>query len=158
MRRLGSIAALVLVLAPPSEEPFRVFVTSSARGDPSVVETIDEGRVELENRIRKKKKSFVLAEVREEADVVIDLQAYWKREQWKTHTEIRRSATASHAIDVNEVEEHHSLLAIVTILGTPRQMTGAQIKKSGASVKGAARDLLEQIERYLKDNHLRKFR
>ena len=122
------------------------------------METIDEGRVELENRIRKKKKSFVLAEVREEADVVIDLQAYWKREQWKAHTEIRRSATASHAIDVNEVEEHHSLLAIVIILGTQRHMTGAQIKKSGASVKGAARHLLAQIERYLKDNHLRKFR
>lgn len=152
MGRGFTVAAIAIGLFFSSDEPYRVFVTSSAKGDPSVVATIEEGAVEVENRIRKKKRAFVLVDAREGADVVVDLHAYWVREQMKTHTEIRRSATASHAIDVNEVEEHHSLRAIVSVFGTPREMTGAEIKKSGASVRGAARDLVDQIERYLKAN------
>jgi hypothetical protein len=147
VERRWAAAAIALVLAPPAEEPIRIFVISSAKGESSVVETIDEGRSELESRVRKKKRSFLLVSSPEEADVVVDLRAYWIREQM-----VYSSPDGSHETEMNEVEEHHSLLAMVTVFGTPREMTGVHIKKTGASVKGAARDLLEQIERYLKEN------
>jgi hypothetical protein len=147
VERRWAAAAIALVLAPPAEEPIRIFVISSAKGESSVVETIDEGRSELESRVRKKKRSFLLVSSPEEADVVVDLRAFWIREQM-----VYSSPDGSHETGLSQVEEHHSLQAIVTVFGSPREMTGVHIETIGASVKGAARNLLEQIERYLKDH------
>jgi hypothetical protein len=152
MERRWAAAAITLLLVPPAGEPIRIFVTSSAKGEPSVVETIDVGRDELEKRIRKKKRSFLLVPSREEAEIVIDLMAYWIREEMNTRNRVYVSPDGNHENGMGEVEEHHSLLAIVTLFGAPREMTGVQTKPNGADVKGAARYLLEQIERYLRDH------
>lgn len=147
MKRPWNAATIALVLAAPQAAPYRIFVTSSAKGEPSIVEIIDDGRAELENRIRKQKRLFLLVSSPEEADVVVDLRAYWTREQM-----VYSSPDGSHETPLSQVEEHHSLQAVVTVSGSPREMTGVHIRTIGASVKGAARDLLEQIERSLKEH------
>lgn len=136
-----------------ADEPFRIFVEATARGEPSVVEEILEAREELEKRVRNNGNWFRSVDSREEAEIVIELQAYWVREERRTHDETYTSGTGRHTTQIDTIYEHHSLRAIATILGRPREMTGAQVKSGGGSAKGAVRDLGAQLERYCKENY-----
>ena len=51
---------------------------------------------------------------REEADIVVDLMAYWIREEMTTRNRVYVSPNGNHENAMGEVEEHHSLLAMVT--------------------------------------------
>lgn len=160
MSRGFTIPLILAALGLPEVEPFQVCVTSIARGDPAVVETIEEGRHEVEKLLRKKKSSFALTRNRDEAEIVIELQAYWTHEELESRVETRVNPPGQGVsrVEVLQVEEHHYLLALVTLLGAQKEMTGVQVKKNSGSVKGAARNLVEQIERYLKENHPGRFR
>jgi hypothetical protein len=136
------------------ETPFRVHVVSSAQGEERAVAAVEEGAKELANRIRKNKNWFRLVETNRAAEIAIDVEAYWVREEHKVHSEPRYSAAyGTQWVEVQEVLEHHSLKAIATTFGTPREWIGVQVRKDGGSASGAARDLAEQLEDFVKENY-----
>ena len=154
------VALAVLLLTavaggPRPEKPFSVFVTSSAKGDPKAVAAVLEGQAELEKRLRKEDEWFRLVATEDEAEITVDLFAYWVHEEMRSHWETRAGGPggATHDIEVNQVERHHNLQSYVTILGDPREMTGAEINKDGGGPKGAAKDLMEQLKRHCRDHY-----
>ena len=109
-------------------------------------------RTELEEALQKNEKWFRVDESKEEAELVVDLLAYWVRVAPKNNARIRWQRGGGNTMHADEFREQHSLRAITTVFGTPRDMTGVQVKRGG-SAKGAARDLAKQLERYVKENY-----
>ena len=161
---LAAVAPLLVLasaLAQPERKPprraepaFRVFVDAHPKGEESVVEAILEARDELRQRVDKNDKWFEAVETAEQADIVIELQAYWVREERRTHDETYVGPNGGrHTVQIDDLYRHHSLRSVTTVLGRSREMTGAQVKTGGGNSKGAARDLAKKLERYCKENY-----
>lgn len=119
-----------------------------------MVALIEEGRQELVRRLRKRK--FRIADRREEADLAVELTAYWVREAMEAREQrVAAPMGGFHVRQETWVERQHNLLGVVSFRGEVRELTGVQVKKNGGSVKGAAKDLAQQIERLVEGDELR---
>lgn len=136
-----------------AEVPFRVHVLSSAQGEPDVVEAIHEARDELAKRLEKNGRWFEVVDSLEAAEIVVDLQAYWVREQTRMHDQRHVAGANSHTMQVETVYQHHSVRARTSFLGRQRELTGTETKRGRGSAKGAAKDLAKRLERHVKDNY-----
>jgi len=140
---------------PPKKaaSPFLVFVSASPKGEPAVVEDILEAREELEKRLKKNKKWFRIAESAADAEITVDVEAYWVREERRTHDQRHVAGSANHTIQVDTIYRHHSLRAMTRFFGSVKEMTGTQVKRGGGNSKGAAKDLADRLERHCKENY-----
>ncbi len=165
MRRLVLLALFGLLASsahsgdekrkPPKrpDQPFTVYVDAHPRGEAKVVEAILEAREELEKKLRKKKKWFTVSERPDAAEITVELEAYWVREERRTHDQRHVAGANTHTVQVDTIYRYHSLRSVVTAFGTPREMLGTQTKRNGGSAKGAASDLANRLERYCKENY-----
>ena len=135
------------------DEPFVIFVDARPKGEAKAVEAIWEAREELEKKLRKKKKWFRIGESADSAELVVTLEAYWVREERRTHDQTHVAGGNTHTVQVDTLYEYHSLRSTVTILGAPHEMTGTQMKRGRGTPKGAASDLANRLERYCKENY-----
>ena len=136
-----------------AETPFTVFVDAHPKGDEDAVESIFEARKELEKKLRKNKKWISPSESTDTADVLVDLEAYWVREETRIHDQRHVAGGNSHTMQVTEIYGNHSLRSTTTIVGVPREMTGSKLKRGKGSAKDAADDLAKRLERYVKENY-----
>jgi len=133
--------------------PFRVHVVATPQGDEDVVDAILFARDRLEEVFSDKSDWFAVVDDAEQAEVLVDLQAYWVRERLVSRSQSYTQAAWGRIPTLNEVREHHSLAATVVVLGRPSEMTGADGSLGRADIYGAAKDLALQLERYVRDHY-----
>ena len=125
---------------PPKEpeRPFTVSVQASPKGEERVVKGILEARAELEKKLRKNEKWFRVSEVPDEAEIVVELVAFFKR-------------PASGGFRRGNVFE--TLRARVKFFGETRIINGLNSSRNGAAFKQTARHLADQLTSYCKDHY-----
>ena len=140
-----------------AEEPFRVYVTSHPEEPEKYKEQIVEAEAELEKRLRKNKKWFRVVDAPEDAEIVVDLLAYWTRSERKymstwgvvPPTEGGQSGKTQ----IFEVLTYHSLRAQVTTLGGMKSITAERTRKNEGRAKDTIKNLAKELEEMTKASY-----
>jgi hypothetical protein len=142
------VAALALVAREPSsktpDRPFTVFVLSAPADESQAIEDLERGAEELRKRVAKKKDWFRLAERKEDAEIVVEVEQHRVREHLTFWASTRAMGGETQGVSNSTISRYHSLRAMVVLLGTPVQLTGTDPKRTG-SIKGAASALMKEL-------------
>jgi len=137
-----------------AETPFSVFVTATPDDH---VEQIEEARVELAKRLGKNKKWFRLVDSAEEAEIVVDLSAYW------TRSERRYMSTwgvvppteggQPDKTQIIEIITYHSIRGEVGFFGAKRIVEASKKRNERGRAKDAVKNFVSELERIVKQEY-----
>lgn len=123
--------------------PFRIFVFSDPRGEPEAVALIEDATKGCLEVAKRRKDWYAIASEREQAEIVLKVQASWIDEEMR----IERSPLSD--APVNVARSHHYLIAEVTILGSRVTLRA----EDGRSMKRAATRLMDALEEFCRKNY-----
>lgn len=140
------------------DAPFAVFLSVGASANQrNHLQPVTD---EIANRVAKKKKWLKVVENRDDADIVVEVLAHLVDEQEHVRLDLGRGSGGG---DVNIhnnrnwvywVSERHRIETRVTLpSGAQKMFTGADERERGASMKGAASNLVNELEDYCKENY-----
>ncbi len=137
-----------------AEEPFRVYVTASPE---THEEQILEAEAELEKRLAKNKNWFRVVDSAEDAEIVVDLFAYWTRTERKymsTWGVVPPTEDGQpDKTQIFEIITYHSLRARVTTFTGMKAITAERTKKDRGRAKDAVKHLAKQLEEMTKASY-----
>lgn len=125
------------------DRPFRLYILSEPKGERDAVARVRKAEEECEKIAKRRKDWFVAVDSREQAEIVMDLKAYW------VYEDLRTEASPLSGTPVNVTRENHLLFADVDILGG---FTTLKVDDS-RSVKGAASKLMDALQEFCKKNY-----
>jgi hypothetical protein len=133
-------------LRPPDrpDKPFRLFVFSEPRGESEAVAQVGKAEEECHRILKRRKDWFVEVDDREQAEIVMEIKAYWMDEQTSSGFGVESGYGAGMS-----VTRYHYLMADVTIVDG---QFGLRVDDR-RSVKGAASKLLDALRDFCKKNY-----
>ena len=137
-----------------AEEPFRVYVTASPE---TYEEQILAAKAELEKRLAKNKNWFRVVDSAEDAEIIVDLFAYWTRSERKymsTWGVVPPTEDGQpDKTQIFEIITYHSLRARVTTFSGMKAITAERTKKDNGRAKDAVKNLAKQLEEMTKASY-----
>lgn len=131
-------------------EPFRVFVHTSDSTDAALTARLDEALPVVRKRVERRRDWFRLAESRERADVVLRIINY--REG---HPRDHEAKGRTEAMGDCWAMEFHYVDAVVLAGDLRAALSGLDHRcvETGPSLRNAASQLAEELERFCKENY-----
>jgi hypothetical protein len=126
------------------DRPFRLFVfAAEPKGEQDAVDRIRRAEEECEKIAKRRKDWFVVVESREQAEIVMEIQAYWVYEDFRTES------SPLSGTPVNVSRENHHLFAQVNVLGGVSELR----VDDGRRLTGAASKLMDSLEELCKKDY-----
>jgi hypothetical protein len=125
------------------ERPFRVFVSAETQAEQEVVGRIRKAKAECEKIVKRRKNWFIAVDRREQAEIVLEIEAYFLYE------ELRTESSPLSGTPVNVTRENHQLFAEVDVLGSSTQLRVDDSRR----LTGAASKLIDALEEFCKKNY-----
>jgi len=136
------------------DQPFIVYVYTKGLTN----EDVDMPKVakEVSKQIARKKKWLKVVDESDNADVVVEVLTHLVHEQHRRELNMRVNdkGVGKSYYDENWITERHRIETRITLPGGVQKMfTGVDERERGGSLKGAARNLSDQLEDYCKENY-----
>ncbi len=141
---LGGAAAQKEPLPKKPDRPFTVFVLARPSDEAQATEELIRGTEELKKRIARNKDWFRPVPGREEAEIIVEIDAHRVREHLTFWASTETIGGETQGVTNSTISHYHSLRARVSLLGSEVQLTGTDARRSG-SVKGAASNLAKEL-------------
>lgn len=145
------VRALQAPRRPP--EPFAVFVHASDPEDAALGAALAEATREVRERVRRRGDWFRLAESAESADLTLRITNYYTSKVMLPKLERLILDGRVTMVERSEVVELHDVDAVAIGGEAREEMTGLDERTTGASLRNAASQLAEELERFCKDNY-----
>lgn len=138
------------------DEVFTVFVFTEQPDDEDAKFKMSKVTEELSKRIKDHKKWFHVDKRADRAEISVEVMNHTLEERMRTRMEYRVDATGlnKQLVDVNWNEEHHFVEARIDLPGGHQKLiTGADERERGGSLKGACKDLADELESLVKERY-----
>jgi hypothetical protein len=146
---LSGVMLLGVFLSPHPNEPFRVHVYSNPRGEPAIVEAIEQATDVLANKLRDDHAWLHFVEYPEQAEILVHVEALGIGKSSVTTSQTSHMGTASHTTVFASVGKVYELQATAEFLGRSEIFRG----RSRTSQTRAASALFRELMDYLKAHY-----
>ena len=134
-------------------EPFSVFVHASDPEDAELKEGVEKATGEIRDRVRGRRDWFRIAESADGADITLRVINYRTAQMMLPKLERMIIKGQVRLSEGSELIEFHYVDAVALAGEARGNLTGLDERENGPSLRNAASQLAEELERFCKDNY-----
>ena len=134
-------------------EPFSVFVHASDPEDAELKEGLEKATGEVRDRVRGRRDWFRVAESADGADITLRIVNYRTSQVMMPKLERLIMNGRVELVERSEIVEFHYVDAVALVGDARGNLTGLDERENGPSLRNAASQLAEELERFCKENY-----